>query len=83
MFDSIPIDLAIECVEEKLNFFHNLSKISKNKILIAIRTVFNNTVFSFNKNYYKQVSGSPIGSPFSPIIANIVLEDIETISIYH
>ena len=45
MFDSIPIDLAMECVEEKLSLFHNLTKISKKEILIAIRTIFNNTVF--------------------------------------
>ena len=44
MFDSIPIDSAIECVEEKLNLLHNLTKISKNEILIAIKAVFNNTV---------------------------------------
>ena len=64
-YDSIPIESTIECVEEKPNLFHNLTKMSKNEILIAIRTVFNNTVFLSTK------------ITLSPIIANIVLEDTE------
>ena len=27
MFDSIPLDLALDCVEEKLNLNHNLTKV--------------------------------------------------------
>ena len=77
MFDSIPLDLALDCVEEKLHFNHNLTKVSKNEIIIATRTVFNNMVFSFNNKFYKQTSGCPMGSPLSPIVSNLVLEDVE------
>ena len=51
LFDNIPLDLALDCIEEKLNLQENLTKISNNEILIAVRTVFNNTVFSFNNKF--------------------------------
>lgn len=77
MFDSIPINLALDCIEEKINQNHNLTKITKNELIIATRTVFNGIVFSFNKKFYKQVSGCPMGSPLSPVISDLVLQDVE------
>ena len=77
LFDNIPLDLALDCIEEKLNLHKNLTRISKNEILIAVRTVFNNTVFSFNNKFYKQASGCPMGSPLSPLVSNLVMEDVE------
>ena len=53
MFDSIALDIALDCVEKKLNLNHNLTKVSKKEIIIATRTVFNNMVFSFNNKFYK------------------------------
>lgn len=78
MFDNIPLNFTVECVEEKLHIHQNLTKVSKNEKLVAVRTVFKNTVFSFNKLYCKQKSGCPIGSPLSTIISNIVLGDLES-----
>ena len=33
--------------------------------------------FKFNENYYKQVNGLPIGLSLSPILADIVIQDLE------
>jgi len=35
------------------------------------------TFFTFNKIMYKQIFGTPMGSPLSPIIADIVMQDLE------
>jgi hypothetical protein len=37
----------------------------------------NNCVFSFKGKIFKQISGSPMGSPVSPVLANLVMEYIE------
>ena len=33
--------------------------------------------FQFNKSFYKQIFGTPMGSPISPILADIVMQDLE------
>ena len=50
LFDNIPLDLALDCIEEKLNLHTNLTRISKNEILIAVRTV----LLSFKLILYKR-----------------------------
>ena len=44
----------------------------------AIETILDSTSFKFNDRFYKQVFGSPMGSPLSPILADIVMDDLET-----
>ena len=35
------------------------------------------TYFTFNGNFYEQVEGAAMGSPISPIVANLYMEDFE------
>jgi len=51
--------------------------ISKEEFIRAIK-LFESTFFSFNKIVYKQIFGTPLGSSLSPIIADLVLRDLET-----
>jgi len=39
--------------------------------------ILNFTYFLFNNVTYKQVFGTPMGSPLSPVISDIVLQDLE------
>ena len=36
-----------------------------------------NTFFQFDNKYYQQAFGTPMGSPISPILADLVLQDLE------
>lgn len=76
-FHNTPLDLTEKNIEDKISSYNELIKIPCSKICMALRTVFNNRVFSFNNTFYKQVSGSPVGSPLSPIVSNIVMEHLE------
>ena len=37
----------------------------------------NSTYFKFNGKFYKQKFGTPIGSVISPVLAEMVMEDLE------
>ena len=39
----------------------------------------NSTYFQFDHKYYKQTYGTLMGSPISPIISDIVMQDLEII----
>ena len=47
----------------------------------GIKFVLEANIFSFNGAFYKQVFGTAMGSPISPVIANWVMERLETISL--
>jgi len=77
LFTNIPIDLAIECISKKWHFIADACKINKEEFLKGIRLVLDSTFFIFDNRMYRQKFGTPMGSPLSPIIADLVMEYIE------
>ena len=77
LFTNIPLDLAIESISKRWDFISSNCEIPKSEFLIAIRLVLHSTYFTFNNTIYQQTYGTPMGSPLSPIIADIVMQDIE------
>lgn len=77
LFTNIPLDLALDSVSDRWRFIENKSAIPKKEFLSALRFVLSSTFFSFNNATYKQTFGTPMGSPLSPIIADIVMCDLE------
>jgi len=77
LFTNIPIDLAIKSVTNRWNFISTSCNIPKDQFLDAVKFVLESTYFSFDNQIYKQNYGTPMGSPLSPIIADIVMQDLE------
>jgi len=61
-----------------LEVTRNFHPVAMDEFLTAVRFILDSTFFSFNHINYKQIFGTPMGSPLSPIISDIVLQDIET-----
>ncbi|XP_075923264.1 uncharacterized protein LOC142924610 [Petromyzon marinus] len=43
-----------------------------------VRHCLTNTYFTWNGTFYKQTEGTPMGSPLSPVVANVFMEKFET-----
>jgi len=43
----------------------------------TIKLILSSIYFTFNSKVYRQTFGSPMSSPLSPIIANLVLQDLQ------
>jgi len=58
-------------------YLYSSCNIPKDEFLDAVQFVLKSTFFSFDNQIYKQNYGTPMGSPLSPIIADIVMQDLE------
>ena len=77
LFPSIPIDVALDIIEEKWNIISEYTKIKKNLFLRILRfCIVENRYFKYNNKIYIQKKGLPMGSPASPIVADIVMEKL-------
>jgi len=81
LFTNIPKELVIRAIEDRWEFIQKNTKLSLSQFIYAIDLVLCSTGFVFNDRYYEQIYGSPMGSPLSPILADLVMDDLETFCI--
>ena len=84
LFTSIPVPDAIKAVRIKLDEDPRLqdrTPLSRERILELLSFCLNTTFFSYRGVIYKQKHGAAMGSPVSPIIANLYMEGFEEIAL--
>ena len=74
----IPLDLVMQSLDKRCLTISKKSPIPLDDIKDAIKFLFTNTYFQFNNQIYSQIHGTPMGSPLSQILADMVLDDLET-----
>ena len=80
LFTSIPADLALQIVREKLQQDATLTErtdISVTNIMKLLEFVLKNSFFTYEQEHYQQTFGCAMGSPVSATIANLVMEYVE------
>ena len=81
LFTCIPPDEAVSVVRDKLvcdPSFNQRTSLSISNICELLSLCLNTTYFVYGGKYYKQKHGCAMGSPCSPIIANLYMEYFET-----
>ena len=80
LFTSVPIQPALNIIEKLLKEDTGL----QNRTTMSIKHVMNrlgfclrSTYFTYQGKYYEQVEGAAMGSPISPIVANLYMENFE------
>ena len=80
LFTSIPIEPTINIIEKCLKEdkdLHSRTNMKIHHIISLLRFCLNNSYFSFQGRFYQQTEGAAMGSPISPIVANLFMEDLE------
>ena len=80
IFRSIPVDLALQIVRDKLQQDVTLTErtdISVTNIMRLLEFVLKNSFFTYEQEHYQQTFGCAMGSPISATVANLVMEYIE------
>ena len=80
LFTNVPIFQAIEVVRQRLNNDSTLKKrtnLSVDNIMDLLEVILTTTYFMFRGQIYQQRFSTAMGSPVSPVIANIYMEFLE------
>ena len=80
LFTSVPVQPAIQIVKQRLQQDNTLpQRISMfiPQITSLLEFCLTNTYFLFQGKYYEQAQGAAMGSPISPLIANIFMGEFE------
>ena len=80
LFTSVPIQPVLNIIHQRLTTDQNLknrTSMTINHIINLLEFCLNSTSFVFQGQYYQQMEGAAMGSPLSPIVANIFMEQFE------
>ena len=77
LFTNTPISEALEIIRNQLENDKRLKDSTNLEIMELLEFVVITTYFTFRGVIYQQRSGTAMGSPVSPIIANLFMEWLE------
>ena len=79
LFTSVPTTKACIIIKQRLEDteLNQRTSLSIDDIISLLEFCITSTYFSFQGKFYEQVEGAAMGSPLSPIVANIYMENFE------
>jgi hypothetical protein len=80
LFTCVPIDEALAAAKKRLKKDKNLkdrTPLSAERVLQLLEYCLTNTYFQYREEFYQQTQGAAMGSPVSPIVANLFMEEFE------
>ena len=96
LFTSIPVPTALDVINRLFtehiedpeakdkygcSFRCNTIGLEKDEVMSLLKLVLENCVFTFQDRFYKQLHGTVMGSPCSPVVANIYMEYFENMAL--
>jgi len=78
LFTNVPLEWVFVGISNRWQFIRGNTSIPKHEFIRAIKLILDSTYFSFETTVYRQTFGTPMGSPLSPIVADLVLQYLES-----
>ena len=79
-FIRVPVDETLDEIATKLSEDDTLGErtsLTPSQICHLTKICLKSTYFQFRDEFFEQLEGAPMGSPLSPIIANLFMESLE------
>ncbi|XP_076455782.1 uncharacterized protein LOC143290313 [Babylonia areolata] len=80
LFTSVPVKGSIDIIRRRLqddNSLQQRTNLSVEHICDLLSCYLNTTYFTFEGQFCQQTEGAAMGSPVSPIVANLFMEDFQ------
>lgn len=80
MFTNISTSKALNIIKHKVEedaMFYSRTGIEAGNFLKLVHILLNNSYFKYGENFYRQKQGIPMGSGISPVVADLVMLDLE------
>jgi hypothetical protein len=80
LFPSVPINKVLDIIRCRLKEDKSLSdrtKLSVDDIMDLLTFILRSTAFRYNNGFYEQITGVPMGSPVSVVVAELMMEHLE------
>ena len=80
LFTKVPIDLPLEIIDRRLREGNTLSDwttLDPPTITTLTELCLRKMYFQHGKEFFEQMDGTAIGSPLTPVVANIFTEEFE------
>ena len=78
LYTNVPLEPVLNFIDQKIDAGVINIPIPKSTFLSLIRLCVNNNYFEFNGKFYRQKFGVAMGSPLSPVLANLFMEHYES-----
>jgi len=78
LFTNVPTDMALEIIKENWPHIEAHTNLPLSEFILSVKLVLDSTFFHFDNTIYKQTFGTPMGSPLSPVIADLILQRLES-----
>ena len=80
LFTSVPVNKALRIIQARLEQDKTLkdrTRLSSKQVTSLLGVCLKCTYFVYNGVYYQQIHGAAMGSPVSPKVCNLYMEDFE------
>ncbi|XP_037028790.1 uncharacterized protein LOC119069023 [Bradysia coprophila] len=77
LFTNVSKELTIMAINTKWKNISKFTNLPKDEFINGITLIMDNCCFQYDNIFYKQIYGSPMGSPVSPHLADLVLEILQ------